>query len=352
MHHHITGRVAWHGPELDRSADWVWTLDDAQRHEIDSALRGTRDRPLVAVTRADFPLPVTAPLLAEISDELEHGRGCARLRGVDVARYDEDDLRRIFWGLGTHLGTAVYQNARGEIMGEVRDETRRATKTYEEPQVGQVASARARSRSTGPLRWHTDRCDVIGLLCVRNAQAGGISKLASIATFHNEILRRRPDLLALLCQDYWRMRPADEDGLSPDNVFPMPVFGFADGKITSQYSRTYVEQAQQVPRVPRLTDAQNEALDLLATVADEVCLHAPFIAGDIQLLNNHVIYHGRTEYADDAGSGQDRLLLRLWLSVANSRPLPAGFDTLWGSIAPGALRGGVLQPTTGTRVPI
>ncbi len=36
----------------------------------------------------------------------------------------DDDIRQIFWGIGTHLGTAVYQSAKGEIMGEVRDETK------------------------------------------------------------------------------------------------------------------------------------------------------------------------------------------------------------------------------------
>ncbi len=349
----LAGRSVWTGAELERSGDWIRTLDDAQRAEIDAALQGVKRRGLgvFGFGRDVFPLPKTAPLLADISEELEHGRGAVRLRGIDVGAYDEDDLRRIFWGIGRHLGTAVYQNARGEIMGEVRDETRLAERTYAETEEGRVASARARSRSTGPLRWHTDRCDVIGLLCVRNAQAGGVSKLASIPTIHHEILRRRPDLLDLLCHDYWRMRPADEDGISPDNVFAMPVFGFAGGRITSQYSRTYVEQAQEVPRVPRLTAAQNEALDLLAAVAEEVCLHSPFVAGDIQLLNNHVIYHGRTAYADDASAGQDRLLFRLWLATPQSRELPAGFETLWGSAASGAVRGGVIQPDTGLRVP-
>ena len=349
----LAGRPVWYGRELDEAGDWIRSFDDAQRAEIDAALQGVKRRrfDVFGFAREDFPLPNTAALLADISDELENGRGCVRLRGIDAARYGEDDLRRIFWGIGRHLGTAVYQNARGEIMGEVRDETRLAGKTYDETEEGRVASARARSRSTGPLRWHTDRCDVIGLLCVRNAKAGGVSKLASIPTIYNEILRRRPDLLALLCQDYWRMRPADEDGVSRDNVFAMPVFGFENGKITSQYSRTYVEQAQEVVRVPRLTAAQNDALDLLAAVAEEVCLQSPFVAGDIQLLSNHVIYHGRTAYADDVSAGQDRLLFRLWLATPNSRRLPEGFDSLWGAIAPGALRGGVVQPQTGRRVP-
>ena len=51
----------------------------------------------------------------------------------------------------------------------------------------------------------------------------------------------------------------------------MPVFAVQDGKLTCQYSRTYVEQAQERPEVPRITEAQNEALDLLAEVAEEVC---------------------------------------------------------------------------------
>ena len=103
--------------------------------------------------------------------------------------------------------------------------------------------------------------------------------------------------------------------------------------------------------MPKLTAAQNEALDLLAQVADEVCLQSSFVAGDIQLLNNHVIYHGRTAYLDDAAMEQERLLFRLWLATPNSRRLPDGFDNLWGSTAPGSLRGGVIQPTTGLRVP-
>jgi len=350
----LSGRAGWYGKDLDSSGAWIRSLDDSQRAEIDAALaRVKRDRfPLFGFGRDDFPLVSTATLLAEISDELENGLGAVRLRGLPVEQYSDDDIRRIFWGLGRYLGTSLYQNARGEIMGEVRDETRLADKTYMEAAPGNIASSRARARSTGPLRWHTDRCDVIALLCVRNAKAGGISKLTSIVTIYNEILRRRPDLLELLCQDYWRARPADEDGIAPTRAFALPVFGVQEGKLTCQYSRTYVEQAQEFPEVPRITAAQNEALDLLAEVAEKTCLYSPFVPGDVQLLNNHVIFHGRTAYEDDSASQQERLLLRLWLSMPNSRRLPRGFEVLWGSTDPGAIRGGVVQPDTAQRVAV
>ena len=187
---------------------------------------------------------------------------------------------------------------------------------------------------------------------MRNAKAGGISKLTSIVTIYNEILRRRPDLLELLCQDYWRSRPADEDGAGAHRAFALPVFGVQDGKLTCQYSRTYVEQAQEFAEVPAHHRGAERGAGSVGRGGGGACLHCPFVPGDIQLLNNHVIFHGRTAYEDDSASHQERLLFRLWLSMPNSRRLPRGFETLWGSTEPGALRGGVQQPATGTRIPL
>jgi len=68
-------------------------------------------------------------------------------------------------------------------------------------------------------------------------------------------------------------------------------------------------------------------------------------AGDLQLLNNHVIYHGRSAYEDAEGPDRDRLLLRLWIAPPNSRELPDGFEVLWGTTAGGAPRGGIAQPS-------
>ncbi len=67
----------------------------------------------------------------------------------------------------------------------------------------------------------------------------------------------------------------------------------------------------------------------------------------MQFPNNQVAYHGRGAFEDDeAGPGEDhdRLLLRLWLSMPDSRPLPKGHAVLWGATEPGALRGGIAQP--------
>ena len=111
----------------------------------------------------------------------------------------------------------------------------------------------------------------------------------------------------------------------------LPVFNMQGEAFTSDLSRTYIEQAQSFPEVPRLSALQTEALDMINTLAEELCFEHEIEPGDIQMLNNHVTYHGRTEYKDDATNGKDRFLLRLWLMTPESRRLPKGQASLWSS---------------------
>jgi hypothetical protein len=341
----ILGPAAWRGLDLARTTDWIRPVSEAEAQELDAALRAVQRRRLdwPAMTRDDFPIPRFAQSLGEVSRALEDGRGLVLLRGLPVARYTDAELRIMYWGVGLHLGTPRYQNAEGELIGDVRDENRLygSVRELEAAASGEPRTSRSKARSAGPLRFHTDRVDVVTLLCVRPAARGGLSKVASSIAVHNAILERRPDLHALLCQPYYHSREGEAGG--KQKYYAMPIFGMRDGRFTSQYSRTFVENAQHIPGVPALTAAQDEALDLWAEVCEELCYEMTLEPGDLQLLNNHVVYHARTTYEDDPAPGRDRFLMRLWLSMPNSRALPEGFDALWGSIEPGAPRGGIAQ---------
>ena len=342
----ITGPEAWLGADMARSTDWIRVVSPASVAELDAAVEGLGRRRLAwpHFGRDDFPLPTFAQDLSSVLDELEGGRGFVLLRGIPVDRYTEGELKNLYWGLGAHLGQARHQNAQGELIGEVRDEHRLYGEVKEISMDASLGrSSRSKARSSGPLRFHTDRCDVVSLLCVRKARAGGLSRIVSAVSVSNAILARRPDLHAALYQDYWRSRQAEEAG-GERKIFAMPVFAVHAGKFTTQYSRTFVEAAQKLPGVPRLSPTQEEALDLHAAVCEELAFTMELQPSDLQLLNNHVVYHSRTAYEDDDGPDRDRLLLRLWLAPPNSRALPPGFEVLWGTTAPGAPRGGIAQP--------
>ena len=326
----IVAPFAWKGPELRGNTDWIRPFRTAELTEIDAALAGVKRRRLdwLDITREDFPLPRFASALAGIAQELETGRGMILLRGLPLA-YSPDDLRTVYWGIGAHLGTAVSQGGRGEVLANVEDEGQKVEFTK-----------RRGSKTSDALSFHSDRCDIVGLLCVRKAKAGGLSRVVSAAAIHNEVLRRRPDLIDTFYADWYHSRQGDEQR-GESRAYPKPIFGFRDGHFTGLFSPTYIRSAQEFPEVPRLTPRQQEALDLYSVLSEELALSMTFEPGDIQLLNNHLTYHARTGFEDYEEPARKRLLLRLWLAVPGSRPLPASFEHVFGRIEAGAVRGGV-----------
>ncbi len=346
----ISGPSVWTGAEIAVSDRWQRRLGPEALAEIDAAVAAARrhGRDWQTVTAAEFPLPSTAALLADIAHELEWGCGMVRLQGFPVGRYDLDTLRLAYAGVAGHLGRPVFQNRHGQRMRDIRDEARDGVDLGR--RYGQIAggtpflSSYARTLSNGALRFHTDRTDVVGLLCVRQARAGGISRVCSSAAVHNAILADRPDLAEALFQAMPRSRLGEETD-DPANLYWLPVFGLAEGRLTSHFSLTYIEAAERAPGSQPLTPVQRAAVDRLMADADALAFDMTLAPGDLQLLNSHATYHARTAFDDDPLSGQDRLLLRLWLTVPNSRPLPPDHAVLWGSTAAGAPRGGIGQAT-------
>lgn len=344
----LEGAQIWTGADLDRDRSWQHRWTDTEIVELDRALARAKRLQLTwqEIQPEQFALREVAATLARAAQELEEGRGLVKLTGLPVERYDELDLRLIWMALGRHLGTPVFQDCNGQLMRDICDQGgdlgARHGRLVDGADGSEFLSSKARTYSNGRLRFHTDRTDVVGLLAVRQAHSGGLSQVASTAAIHNEMLARRPDLLDLLYRPIHRSRLGEEaDG--DERTYPLPVFGLRDGKLTSHYSRTYVEAAQLLSTTPRMTEDQWAALDLLAELAEELCFEMRLEPGDIQLLNNHIVYHARTPFVDDSSAGQDRLLYRIWLAMPGSRPLPADHAVLWQNIEAGALRGGIGQ---------
>ena len=82
----ITGPMVWTAEDLRRSSDWIRPLTPAELDDLDAALRAAqrRGRSWPTMTREDFPLSRLASSLAEVSRELEDGRGLVPLRGIPV----------------------------------------------------------------------------------------------------------------------------------------------------------------------------------------------------------------------------------------------------------------------------
>jgi hypothetical protein len=306
----IEGPAAWRGVDLRQSERYVERIGPEEIAELERAVATVRSRglALAQVDRGDFPLPTLSQRAARWSAELLDGRGFLVLRGLPVQRWGDDDSALAYWGLGLHLGTPGAQNPAGELLGHVRDMGEEAAN----PNV-------RRYRTAGEIAYHCDLADAVGLLCLRTARTGGRSRIASSVSVYNALLARRPDLAPRLYEPF-QLDVRDEQGAGGPRTIPVPPCRHAGGRLRTFYHSDYFRSAERHPDVPRLTPRERELLDLYEEIASspEFALEMDFRPGDVQLLSNHVVVHGRSAYRDAAEPGRERHLLRLWLSLSPS----------------------------------
>jgi len=340
----VSGASVWYGRDLaQRPGEWIRDFSEAELAELDAAVRAFQGSgtALASIAPENFPLPSLGAALAGLLRELLEGRGFFLLRGLPLARYSREEQAIAYLGIGSYFGAARSQNAKGHLLGHVKD----LGLDIRDPNVRYYQTSRK-------LEYHTDSVDVVGLLCLQSARAGGESFIASSMTLYNEILVRRPDLLAALFEPF----PTDRRGEVPDGRqpwFDIPVFNWHAGRLSCIYVRQYIESAQQnFPAARRLTHAQIAAMDLMDELANDPVVHLSmaFEPGDMQFLHNHQILHSRNDFENWPEPERHRHLLRLWLAPKSARPLPEVFAPRYGSVVAGERGGIVVRGTSRTVV--
>lgn len=327
----VVDPAAWYPEELSGTEVWAYRLNDAEIADIFDAVASieARGMDLKNVTRDDFPLPVLAPALAEIREELIDGRGFAFIKGLPVTRRSRFQTACAFWGIGTHIGRAVSQNGKGHLLGHVKNIG------------GDINSPTGRGyNSPSELTFHADGCDVLSLCCLHTAKSGGRHRICSSVTTYNEMLKRRPDLANELSFRFYHTLRGE---LAPGQTRPWsrkPVVSVKDGYFSARGASSTIKRAQDLPGVPKLTPAQAEAVAMYQAISAELALEIDFEPGDISYVHNHVTLHARSAYEDWPEPERARHLFRLWLDTGGARPLDAEVEAATRGIV---VEGTVLQ---------
>src|SRR3954452_22663514 len=254
----VRGPSAWIGAEIARRPEeWTYQLSAGELVEIEAATAACKGRDIASITRADFPLPKFGPVLERLRDELLNGRGFVLIRGLQVQGRPIEESATAYWGIGSHLGSARSQNAKGHVLGHVRD----LGLATEDPNVRTY-------QTTERQHFHTDSCDVVGLLCLKTSKEGGLSSLVSSNTIYNVMAERHPDLVWRLFQPF----ATDRRGEIPEGKkpwFDMPVFNDFQGYLSAIYSGTYIRSATRFPEARHPTDEDFAALECFDSLAND-----------------------------------------------------------------------------------
>nr|WP_070960943.1 TauD/TfdA family dioxygenase [Hyphomonas sp. Mor2] len=304
----IESPAAWRGADIrSRQADWLETLSPGDLAEIeaatDHALQSGLD--LSAVSKRTFHLPNLGAKIEDWRREISTGRGFVVVRGLPVSDWGEEKSAYAYWGLGHHLGLPGAQNPQNELLGHVVDYGEEA----DNPMV-------RRYRTTGNIDFHCDAADAVGLLCLHTAKSGGQSRIVSSVSIFNEIVARRPDLVARLFEPIaLDLRGEERPGDAGFITLP-PCCYTQESGLRTFYHSEYFRSATRHEAVAH-DPATSDLLDLY----DSLCLSPDLQLdmwlepGDMQFISNHTTVHSRTEYEDWPERARKRHLLRLWLSL-------------------------------------
>ena len=311
----LESRCEWTAADVADEATWTEVLSPDELEELDAALRAAlaHSDDVLDIGPEHFPLPHLAERLADIERELIDGRGFVRIRGIERERYTQAEMEVLYWGIGMHLGSPWPQNHHGHVLGDVTDQG----KGTDDP------TARGNEIGGAALPFHCDGSDLVGLLCLDDGLEGGLSSVACSVTIHNTLVREQPHLAALLYEPYpYDFRGEQAPGGRP--FYELPVFTEWDDRLFVRCIPPYIWASQRHSNAPRLTPEAKEALQAVVDLADDPANHVRMALqpGDIQLINNFHVMHGRTAYTDDRAAGRIRHLKRLWLqtSVLEDRP--------------------------------
>ena len=295
--------AAWRGDAIRARGNFRYRLSPAELDEVDAALAHATatGKPTIELTAQDLPLPTLHKRIGEWRDELREGLGFVVVSGAPVERWTQDEAERFFWAFGQHLGTPGLQNPQGDLLGHVTDTGDGAM----DPLVRLY-------RTASNINYHCDGADVVGLLCLKAAPTGGLSRIASSVTVFNELWRRSPNLAARLFESVRLDRRNEEKPGQPPYALIQPSCFDGTTLRTFYHSDYYRSVQRHIGPLPREEMELFDAFEAIAERAD-IRLDMQFAPGDIQLLSNHTIVHARTAYSDDPD--HKRHLLRLWLTL-------------------------------------
>lgn len=305
----LTGPEAWRAADLT-AADWRVTLDDAALDEIRAVAATMRRQPvpILALRPTDFALPACRAAMARVSQILRQGVRFALVERLPMADLSLDEAKAVYWLLSSLVARPVAQKLDGTMIYDVHD-------TGRKPLPG---SGVRPDKSNVDLQFHNDNAynalmpEVVGLLCVRQAPTGGLSRVMSFATAHNALRDSFPGLLPRLYQPFWFDRQREHHA-GEEPVFAAPLFVNDGGTLRArlalhQIRSGYVMQGGADPET-------TAAIEAIAAVFREDALQFSFTMqpGDIQFAANREVGHSRTEFIDAVEPDRKRLLIRIWL---------------------------------------
>jgi alpha-ketoglutarate-dependent taurine dioxygenase len=314
----IEGPGVWMRRDV-RPEEYRIELSGVCLDEIRRAVDEIRKFPLPTILRGpgDFDMSACSREMARARCILDRGRRFAIVDRLPLAEMSTEDATAIYWLLSSMVSRPVAQKLDGTMIYDVLD-------TGQEALPG---SGVRPDKTNIEIRFHNDNAynetppDYVGLLCLRQAQSGGHSRVLSFHTVHNTLHERHPERLPRLHQPFLFDRQREfHPGEQP--VFSAPVFEYA-GELQARFSVHQINGGYALNGEPIDSEGERALASVLEIFEDDaLTVDFDLEPGQIQFVHNRAIGHSRTAFVDHLEPDRKRRLVRLWMRDHGRRAYP------------------------------
>ena len=306
---------SWFGSELAPQSGFI-NLSNECLEEVTLILEVLKSNPipLLALSPEDMELPHFEKLSLKIREILNRGLGFCILNKLPVENMSECEAIAIYWLLAQLVGRPVSQKwSDGRMIYSVMD-------------LGRPSGNGVRPDVTNEEQsFHTDNSynisppDHVGLLCLRPAAEGGLSRIVNMVTVLEVMNEQYPGFVPRLYQPYFFDRQREHSDTDKNTIFT-PLLCDEEGRLRVRISRNLIYQGYKLEG-KKINATSEAALDAFFAVIDDpkMFIEFQFQKGQIQFLNNRLIGHKRTKFTDIPEMGMERKLCRIWLREAGRR---------------------------------
>src|SRR5712691_638354 len=318
IEHRIEGPSAWRRDDIT-SEDYRVVLSPACLDEIRRLADEIRAFPVPTILRTpdEYDLPYCRAAMAQVSHILKRGVRFAIVDRLPLDELSADEATAIYWLLASMVARPVAQKLDGTMIYDVHDTGQQAL----------PGSGIRPDKTNIEIRFHVDNAynttppEIVGLLCLRPAKSGGVSRVLSFHTVHNELLADHPEHLPRLYRPFWFDRQREFFPGEPE-TFAAPVFSDG-GELHARFSLHQINSGYALKGEP----VDDEGAAALAATLDiferpGIAIDFDFVPGEIQFVDNRVLGHSRTEFEDFPEPARRRHLVRLWLRDHGRRAYP------------------------------
>ena len=149
------------------------------------------------------------------------------------------------------------------------------------------------------------------LACIKNSTHGGDNIIVNCKKIFSVLKRKNREVFDVLNNRYFIERRGFS--YSNLNVFSKPIFSLDNEVFRFRYLRTYIEAAYKIKNI-NMPESKRNALDILDSYLNNKKYQDQFKLnpGEILIINNNLLAHGRTSFSINNNKGQ-RDYLRVWI---------------------------------------